>query len=153
MEKLNMQTQDMAEANIEKIGQLFPNCLTERLNENGKPITIPTEKLPNPEIWHNEKHTDVMMALTHLCTKRSLMRSHTAKTTATISTPQKTIVPTANSVINIKQTIVFQRVPVAHRRRENSSKMGWNRHKSSSEPIGLFKNIDLASSIKFSCPA
>lgn len=35
MEKLNMHTRDMAEANIEKIGQLFPNCLTERLNENG----------------------------------------------------------------------------------------------------------------------
>ena len=31
-----MHTQDVAEANIEKIGQLFPNCLTERKNENGK---------------------------------------------------------------------------------------------------------------------
>ena len=31
-----MHTQDVAEANIEKIGQLFPNCLTERINENGK---------------------------------------------------------------------------------------------------------------------
>lgn len=30
-----MHTQDVAEANIEKIGQLFPNCLTERKNENG----------------------------------------------------------------------------------------------------------------------
>lgn len=37
MEKLNMHTQDMAEANIEKIGQLFPNCLTERLNDKGEP--------------------------------------------------------------------------------------------------------------------
>ena len=37
MEKLKMHTQDVAEANIEKIGQLFPNCLTERINENGKP--------------------------------------------------------------------------------------------------------------------
>lgn len=36
MEKLKMHTQDVAEANIEKIGQLFPNCLTERINENGK---------------------------------------------------------------------------------------------------------------------
>lgn len=35
MEKLKMHTQDVAEANIEKIGQLFPNCLTERINENG----------------------------------------------------------------------------------------------------------------------
>ncbi|MCQ2154196.1 MAG: site-specific DNA-methyltransferase [Bacteroidales bacterium] len=39
MEKLNMHTRDVAEANIEKIGQLFPNCLTERLNEKGQPET------------------------------------------------------------------------------------------------------------------
>lgn len=39
MEKLNMHTKDMAETNIEKIGHLFPNCLTERLNEKGQPET------------------------------------------------------------------------------------------------------------------
>ncbi len=32
-----MRTPDIADANIEKIGELFPSCLTERLNENGKP--------------------------------------------------------------------------------------------------------------------
>lgn len=37
MEKLKMHTQDVADANIEKIGQMFPNCLTERINESGKP--------------------------------------------------------------------------------------------------------------------
>ena len=41
-----MHTQDVAEANIEKIGQLFPNCLTERINENGKPeLAIDFDKL------------------------------------------------------------------------------------------------------------
>lgn len=46
MEKLIMHTQDVAEANIEKIGQLFPNCLTERINENGKPeLAIDFDKL------------------------------------------------------------------------------------------------------------
>lgn len=41
-----MHTQDMADANIEKIGQLFPNCLTERLNENGEPeMAIDFDKL------------------------------------------------------------------------------------------------------------
>ena len=46
MEKLNMHTQDLADANIEKIGQLFPNCLTERINENGKPeMAIDFDKL------------------------------------------------------------------------------------------------------------
>ena len=46
MEKLKMHTQDMAESNIEKIGQLFPNCLTERINESGKPeMAIDFDKL------------------------------------------------------------------------------------------------------------
>lgn len=31
-----MHTPDITESNIEKIGQLFPNCLTERIGENGK---------------------------------------------------------------------------------------------------------------------
>lgn len=41
MDKMKMHTQDMAEANIEKIGQLFPNCLTERIvgkDKDGKDI-------------------------------------------------------------------------------------------------------------------
>lgn len=36
MEKLKMQTADMAEKNIELLGQLFPNCLTEKKNDEGK---------------------------------------------------------------------------------------------------------------------
>ena len=41
-----MDTQDIASVNIERIGQLFPNCLTERLNENGKPeMAIDFDKL------------------------------------------------------------------------------------------------------------
>ena len=36
MEKLKMQTADMAERNIEMLGQLFPNCLTETINADGK---------------------------------------------------------------------------------------------------------------------
>ena len=36
MEKLKMQTADMAEKNIEILGQLFPNCLTEKKNDKGK---------------------------------------------------------------------------------------------------------------------
>jgi adenine-specific DNA-methyltransferase len=37
MDKLNMQTTNIVDENIQKIGKLFPNCLTERLNEEGKP--------------------------------------------------------------------------------------------------------------------
>lgn len=36
MEHLKMQTADMADKNIERIGELFPECLTERIGENGK---------------------------------------------------------------------------------------------------------------------
>ena len=36
MDKMKMQTPDITESNIEKIGQLFPNCLTERIREDGK---------------------------------------------------------------------------------------------------------------------
>ena len=36
MDKLKMHTVDITESNIEKIGQLFPNCLTERIGEDGK---------------------------------------------------------------------------------------------------------------------
>lgn len=37
MEKLNMQTTNVVDENIKRIGELFPNCLTERLNDEGKP--------------------------------------------------------------------------------------------------------------------
>ena len=37
MEKLNMRTTDVVDENVKRIGELFPNCLTERLNVEGKP--------------------------------------------------------------------------------------------------------------------
>ena len=36
MDKLKMHTVDITDSNIEKIGQLFPNCLTERIDDGGK---------------------------------------------------------------------------------------------------------------------
>lgn len=36
MDKMRMHTGDITESNIEKIGELFPNCLTERIGEDGK---------------------------------------------------------------------------------------------------------------------
>lgn len=35
MDKLNMQTTNIVDENIKRIGELFPNCLTETLDENG----------------------------------------------------------------------------------------------------------------------
>lgn len=37
MDKLNMHTTNIVDENIKRIGELFPNCLTERLNDEGKP--------------------------------------------------------------------------------------------------------------------
>jgi adenine-specific DNA-methyltransferase len=36
MDKMRMETLDMTAQNIEKIGALFPNCITEAVDENGK---------------------------------------------------------------------------------------------------------------------
>ena len=46
MDKLKMQSLDVVGSNIEKIRQLFPNCVTERLGKDGKPeLAIDFEKL------------------------------------------------------------------------------------------------------------
>ncbi len=46
MDKLKMHTADIAEDNIRKIGELFPNCLTERTGDDGKPeMAIDFDKL------------------------------------------------------------------------------------------------------------
>lgn len=37
MEKMRMESVDLTTQNIEKIGALFPNCITETVDENGKP--------------------------------------------------------------------------------------------------------------------
>ena len=36
MDKMRMESVDMTAQNIEKIGSLFPNCITETIDENGK---------------------------------------------------------------------------------------------------------------------
>lgn len=40
MDKMKMHSVDITDSNIEKVGQLFPNCLTERIGENGKVETV-----------------------------------------------------------------------------------------------------------------
>lgn len=46
MEKLRMQSHDVVGSNTQKIAQLFPNCVTERLGKDGKPeLAIDFEKL------------------------------------------------------------------------------------------------------------
>ena len=46
MDKLKMQSHDVIGSNTQKIAQLFPNCVTERLGKEGKPeLAIDFEKL------------------------------------------------------------------------------------------------------------
>lgn len=46
MNNLKMQSHDVIGSNIQKIAQLFPNCMTERLGKDGKPeLAIDFEKL------------------------------------------------------------------------------------------------------------
>ena len=46
MEKLKMQSNDKVGDNVSKIAQLFPHCVTERLNKDGKPeLAIDFDKL------------------------------------------------------------------------------------------------------------
>lgn len=46
MEKLKMQSHDVIGSNTQKIAQLFPNCITERLGKDGKPkLAVDFEKL------------------------------------------------------------------------------------------------------------
>jgi len=40
MDKLKLQTTNQVDENIRRIGELFPNCLTERLDENGRPEVV-----------------------------------------------------------------------------------------------------------------
>lgn len=46
MDKLKMQSRDVVGGNVEKIATLFPHCITERLNKDGKPeLAIDFDKL------------------------------------------------------------------------------------------------------------
>ena len=36
MEKMRMESFDQTQSNVEKIAELFPNCITETVDENGK---------------------------------------------------------------------------------------------------------------------
>ena len=46
MDKLKMKSQNVIGSNVDKIAQLFPNCVTERLGKDGKPeLAIDFEKL------------------------------------------------------------------------------------------------------------
>lgn len=55
MDKMRMESVDMTAQNIEKIGALFPNCITETVDENGKP-----KKAINFELLKQMLSSDVL---------------------------------------------------------------------------------------------
>lgn len=55
MEKMKMESINLTTQNIEKIGELFPNCITETIDENGKP-----KKAINFEIFKQMLSEDVI---------------------------------------------------------------------------------------------
>ena len=40
MDKMRMESVDMTAQNIDKIGALFPNCITETIDKNGEPKKV-----------------------------------------------------------------------------------------------------------------
>lgn len=55
MDKMKMESVDMTAQNVEKIGALFPNCITETVDENGKP-----KKAINYELLRQMLSEDVL---------------------------------------------------------------------------------------------
>jgi adenine-specific DNA-methyltransferase len=55
MDKMRMESADMTDQNIEKIGTMFPNCITETVDENGKP-----KKAINFELLKQMLSSDVL---------------------------------------------------------------------------------------------
>lgn len=51
MEKMRMESLDMTAQNIEKIGALFPNCITESIDEKGKPKKVINFELLKQMLW------------------------------------------------------------------------------------------------------
>ena len=60
MDKMRMESLDMTTQNIEKIGALFPNCITESVDENGK-----LKKAINFELLKQMLSGDVIEAVKH----------------------------------------------------------------------------------------
>ena len=64
MEKMRMESLDMTTQNIEKIGALFPNCITETVDENGNiTMTILFAPTENGTVFLSEGTTLAPMTL------------------------------------------------------------------------------------------
>lgn len=84
MDKLKMQSHDMIGSNIQKIAQLFPECITERLGKDGKPeMAVDFEKLKT-ELSNNIISEDEERYQFTWPDKRNAIRLANASTTKTL---------------------------------------------------------------------
>lgn len=61
MDKLRMETPDLTQSNIEKIATLFPNCITEALDEeHSTPEYKVYKKVVNFEMLHQMLSDDIL---------------------------------------------------------------------------------------------
>ena len=84
MDKMKMHTVDVTDENIEKIGQIFPNCITERLDAHGRP-----EKAINFDVLRQELSKNIVEGPTERYQftwpyKRNAIRLANAPTTDTL---------------------------------------------------------------------
>ena len=74
MNKLKMQTANKADENFKKLAEMFPNAVTETIDENGKPKEKPIKPLPYTNIAPDPGFRDADTAK-RVC-KRALDKIH-----------------------------------------------------------------------------
>ena len=77
MEKLKMHSVNKVDENVVKIGKLFPNCLTERMNENGE---VEIGYGLGKEFEHNGYMTETVKALSNWALEQSKVKNIIAET-------------------------------------------------------------------------
>lgn len=76
MNKMRMESVDMATQNIEKLGTLFPNCITETLDENGKPKKAINFKILKQMLSEDVLEGDEVYEFTWVGKKESIVEAN-----------------------------------------------------------------------------
>lgn len=76
MEKMRMESVDMTAQNIEEIGALFPNCITETIDENGKPRKSINFKLLRQMLSENVLEGDEAYEFTWVGKKAAIVEAN-----------------------------------------------------------------------------
>lgn len=76
MEKMKMESVDMTAQNIDKIGELFPNCITETIDESGKPKKAVNFELLKQMLSKDMVHGDEKYEFTWVGKKASIVEAN-----------------------------------------------------------------------------